>query len=259
MTTPIPATARVLVIEDDPSVGRMIQRTLVRAGPEVTLAASGAAGRNEVSASPFELLIMDKNLPDMDGIRLLKDLRQAHPEMPAIVITADPTAPTRLASRALGAFAYLSKPFEIGALLSLCVGALTSPAPTVVSPSVLVVDDDDSVGKLSLQVLKRDGFEVVLAPTMAAALADLERRHFDLLLVDRCLVGGDGVELARVARKRLPRLGVILMTAGETPSPELRSEMDGYLPKPFHNLRALIDEIRRVMKVKATGGGQPHD
>lgn len=120
--------ARILVIEDDPSVSVLLQRILERAGHQVTLAATGREGTAAAAKGSFELLLLDKNLPDMDGMRLLKDFRNAHPDVPVIVITANPTAPTRLAAHSLGAFAYLSKPFEIGALMSLCEAALNAPA-----------------------------------------------------------------------------------------------------------------------------------
>lgn len=123
----LPPPARILVIEDDPSVSILLQRTLTRDGHEVVLAVSGAAGRDEFSRGRFDLVILDKNLPDLDGMRLLKDFRVSHPEAQAIVITGDPTAPTRLAAQSLGAFAYLTKPFEIGALSALCAAALAKP------------------------------------------------------------------------------------------------------------------------------------
>lgn len=256
MPLPLSAAARILVIEDDASVSTMLERTLTKAGHEVTLAGTGAEGQKALAGGTFELVILDKNLPDMDGMRLLKDFRVTHPEVPAIVITADPTAPTRLAAQGLGAFAYLGKPFALGALVSLCTSALNSSSPTLVRARVLVVDDDDSVGQLARTVLKREGFEVEVAATRVAAVSSLERRYFDLLLVDWHLMGADGMQLANLARQKWPRIAVILMSAGQPPSLEMLAQADAHLGKPFHNLRALIDEIRRVLKLKADG--TPH-
>ena len=246
------AGSRILVIEDDPSGAVLIERILSRVGHAVTVALTGAEGLAQLGSSLYDLVVIDKNLPDADGIRLLRDIRSAHPRVKTVVITAYPSTPTRTAAHGLGALGYLSKPFEISELLSICTQALGAPASTLgqVQQRVLVVDDDDSVARLSSQVLSREGFQIDVARSEQAALDLLARGPYDVLLVDRFLPGGDGLALARQARARLPNLAVILMTAGEAPSGEVRALLDGYLGKPFRNLRALVDEVRRVLEAR---------
>ena len=60
----------------------------------------------------------------------------------------------------------------------------------------------------------------------------------------------------KLARKKLPNVAAILMTGTET-SEEIRAQMDGYLAKPFTNLGALVDEVRRALVIKSNP--QPHD
>ena len=245
--------ARILVIEDDPSVRVMIQKILLRAGHQVTLAATGVAGLQEIGTGAFDLVIIDKNLPDFDGIRLLRTIRSSHPQVQAIVITAYPSAPTKITAEGLGALAYLTKPFEAGELVSVCAAAIGAPPlpQAQIQQRVLVVEDDESVARLSHQVLTRDGFLVEVARSVGAAVGLLERKHFDLVLVDRLLPGSDGLEVIKLARKKLPNVAVILMTAGEIPSKEIRAQMDGFLPKPFRNLRSVVDEIRKALDTKS--------
>lgn len=244
--------ARILVIEDDASVSLMIGKILSRAGHQVTLAATGAEGMKKIASSPFDLVVIDKNLSDGDGIRLLRSMRSSHPQVQAIVITAYPSAGTRVAAEGLGALAYLTKPFDGGELVTLCAGAIGAPVvsrrPT--QQRVLVVEDDDSVARLSKHVLTRDGFAVELARSMGAAVALLEKQHFDLVLVDRMLPGADGLEVVKLARMKLPNVAVIMMTAGEVPSKEILAQMDGFIPKPFTNLRVLVEEIRKALETR---------
>ena len=241
---------RILVIEDVPLGRVLMEQTLSRAGHEVTLASTGADGLLRIASARFDLVVIDKNLPDADGIRLMRTIRSSHPQVRAIVVSGDRTAPAQIAAEGLGGLAYLGKPFAVRQLLSMCSAALSDARPDrgAQPTRVLVVDDDDTVGRLAREVLTRAAFEVEVAVSAGAAIAALQRQAFDLLLVDRYLPGTDGLELLRSARKKLPDVAVIMMTAGEAPPDEVRSQMDGYLTKPFHNLRALVDEIRKALE-----------
>jgi len=97
----------VLVIDDDKLVRWSVSMTLGRAGYRVHEAATGMDGLAAVRDCPPDLVLLDISLPDLDGLSVLKGIRQIHPEMPVLMITAEPKAETREQPLRLGAYAHL--------------------------------------------------------------------------------------------------------------------------------------------------------
>ena len=108
---------RVLLIEDDPRLAAMVQEYLGEAGFRVSIAASGAAGLEKLLREPFDALVLDLMLPDMDGLELCRDLR-ARSGMPVLMLTARGDAADRIVGLEIGADDYLPKPFEPRELLA---------------------------------------------------------------------------------------------------------------------------------------------
>lgn len=108
---------RVLVVEDDASIGRLLQRALRLQGVEVTLAADGSRGRAEWLADGFDLVLLDVMLPQIDGISLCAERRAAGDRTPVIMLTAHDDATTRARGLAAGASEYMTKPFAYADLL----------------------------------------------------------------------------------------------------------------------------------------------
>lgn len=115
---------RVLVVDDEKSVQVLLERVLTRAGHAVTVVASGEDALAALEREAYDLLIADKNLPGVDGIEVLRAAAQRHPRIAAIVITGFPTPETRREAEALGARAFVTKPFSIAEMLALCASAL---------------------------------------------------------------------------------------------------------------------------------------
>ncbi len=98
----------MLAVDDEPAVTTLISRVLKKEGFEVLTAASAEEGLELARSNPPDLLIVDKNLPRMNGFELLREVRALHPDVPALVITATPEAghpPERIDG-------YLAKPFR---------------------------------------------------------------------------------------------------------------------------------------------------
>jgi DNA-binding response OmpR family regulator len=114
---------RVLIVEDDETLARILERNLVGRNIGVRRAASVGEALSAISATRPDLLVLDINLPDRSGWELLRSLRARRIEIPTIIISAARCAPERLAE--FGTLAYLPKPFPLEALLRL----ITSPAP----------------------------------------------------------------------------------------------------------------------------------
>jgi two-component system, OmpR family, phosphate regulon response regulator OmpR len=108
---------RVLLIEDDSRLAAMVSEYLGEAGYRVTTAASGAGGLERLAKEPYDALVLDLTLPDMDGLEVCRQLR-ARWELPVLMLTARGDAMNRVVGLELGADDYLPKPFEPRELLA---------------------------------------------------------------------------------------------------------------------------------------------
>jgi DNA-binding response OmpR family regulator len=108
---------RILLIEDDSRLAAMVSEYLGGAGYRVSVAPGGAAGLRLVEREPFDALVLDLSLPDMDGLEVCRRLREKH-ELPVLMLTARGDAADRIVGLELGADDYLPKPFEPRELLA---------------------------------------------------------------------------------------------------------------------------------------------
>jgi DNA-binding response OmpR family regulator len=108
---------RVLLIEDDSRLAAMVSEYLGEAGYRVTTAASGASGLERLAKEPYDALVLDLTLPDMDGLEVCRQLR-ARGDLPVLMLTARGDAMDRVVGLELGADDYLPKPFEPRELLA---------------------------------------------------------------------------------------------------------------------------------------------
>jgi DNA-binding response OmpR family regulator len=102
---------KILVIEDEPKVGRALQEGLHAEGYEVSLAQSGEEGFFLASSRPFDLLLLDVMLPGRDGLEVLRALRQQAVSAQVLLLTAKDTVEDRVTGLDAGADDYLIKPF----------------------------------------------------------------------------------------------------------------------------------------------------
>jgi DNA-binding response OmpR family regulator len=110
---------RVLVIEDDESLCRVLKRNLTARGIEAACAESVAAALQSIAGTRPDLLVLDINLPDRSGWELCRALRARSLEIPTIIVSATRVTPERLAE--FKPLAFLPKPFPLEALLRLVV------------------------------------------------------------------------------------------------------------------------------------------
>ena len=108
---------RILLIEDDSRLAAMVSEYLGGSGYRVTTAASGAGGLERLGKEPYDALVLDLSLPDMDGLEVCRRLR-AHWDLPVLMLTARGDAMDRIVGLEIGADDYLPKPFEPRELLA---------------------------------------------------------------------------------------------------------------------------------------------
>jgi DNA-binding NtrC family response regulator len=109
----------VLVVDDDPAMRALLRDWLEREGYAVLEEPSGERLLAAARAARFDVVILDKEMPDPGGFEVLPDFRRQCPETPVILITA--FGGSRVAEEAvrLGAYRYLEKPFQLGAILEV--------------------------------------------------------------------------------------------------------------------------------------------
>jgi DNA-binding response OmpR family regulator len=109
---------RILVIEDEPRILGFLKVGLEAEGFAVDGAEDGLSGLALALCEPYELVVLDLQLPQLDGLRLLDELHRGRPELPVLILSARTDLPTKLRSFHLGANDYLSKPFSFDELVA---------------------------------------------------------------------------------------------------------------------------------------------
>ncbi len=104
--------AKALVVDDEPNLRRVLAAMLKREGYEVTVAEDGVQALAELRKNGADVVVTDQVMPKMDGISLLKAVLADFPEVPVIMITAHGTVDSAVEAIKLGAFDYITKPFE---------------------------------------------------------------------------------------------------------------------------------------------------
>jgi len=122
-------SSRILTIEDDAAIRRGIVDALTFAGYDVIQAADGNTGCRDALAREYDLLLLDMVLPGKSGLEILSDVRNAHPTLPVIILSARGEERDRVSGLKLGADDYVVKPFSVDELLARVEAVLRrSPA-----------------------------------------------------------------------------------------------------------------------------------
>ena len=133
---------RVLLVEDDADLADGISRALTQAGHAVDGIRDGTLADEVLATQDFDLLILDLNLPGLDGFEILKRLRKRGRKVPVLVLTARGEVEDRISGLDLGADDYMTKPFAVAELMAraralLRRGAAGAAAQIVHGPLVL--------------------------------------------------------------------------------------------------------------------------
>jgi signal transduction histidine kinase len=114
----------VLVVDDDPSILAICQRVLAHRGYDPKLADSGQAALRLAREQPFDLALIDINMPDLDGLDTYRQLRELQPDLIGVVVTGFATLRTAIEALELGFSHFVTKPFSVEHLASTVARAL---------------------------------------------------------------------------------------------------------------------------------------
>ncbi len=162
---------KVLVIEDDPTVGQFVKRGLEEHRWSVDLVADGEEGEALARSQPYDLIVLDLRLPGRSGQQVLRNLRARGFEKPVLVLTAQDAIDAKVETLRAGADDYVTKPFAFEELLAR-VEALARRPRAIVSPRITVAD---LVVDLDAREVTRAGVAVELTPKEFLVLEYLAR------------------------------------------------------------------------------------
>jgi two-component system alkaline phosphatase synthesis response regulator PhoP len=179
--------ARIAIIEDDADIAFTLRVNLEREGYAVSTFANGHEGLVSVQQGGFDFLILDLNLPDLDGFTICRELRRhaTTAKLPILMLTARTSEGDRVLGLELGADDYLSKPFSVRELLARVAAILRRSKGSADDASVY--DDDElRIDGRTLRVYVR-GEEVRLAKKELELLMMLVRNRPSVVSRDRIL------------------------------------------------------------------------
>jgi DNA-binding response OmpR family regulator len=170
---------RILAIEDEPAILRMLERGLSAAGHQVVTAETGVDGAILAEDDAVELVLLDISLPELDGYAVLARIRARRPDLPVVMLTARDDLNNKVRALDRGADDYVTKPFAFEELLAR-IRALERRADQVTATDLLV-------GDVRLDLLGRRAWR-------ADRLIELSNREYVLL---EYLMRHDGQALSR--------------------------------------------------------------
>ena len=156
--------ARLLVVEDEPTILELLSGSLRFAGFDVVTASSGSGALRAAAACLPDLILLDVMLPDGDGFEVVRTLRSSGPRVPVIFITARVGVPDRVTGLTIGGDDYVTKPFSLDEVLARIRAVLRRSGPERTGAGARLVVADLELDEDSHEV-RRAGSVVTLTPT----------------------------------------------------------------------------------------------
>jgi two-component system, sensor histidine kinase and response regulator len=272
----------VLIVDDNFTNRRVLAEILARWGMRPTLVGGGVAGlealqKAKAEGRPYPLVLLDGQMPDMDGFSLAECVRNDPSLIGATIMMLTSASQMGEATRCseLGIAAYLVKPIRQMELLSaICSVVEQALGPALGSPAsaeaaslvaestlresrqrcrVLLAEDNEINQRLAVRLLENRGFEVTVAGDGKEALSEFERGRFEVVLMDVQMPNMDGLEATAAIRERdkltNSHTRIIAMTAHALKGGEeqcIAAGMDAYVSKPIRS-EEFYETIDRVL------------
>ncbi len=269
------AGVRVLIVDDHPVNRHLLRDQLKTRGCVTTEAASGQAALDRIAEAeaPFSLVLLDYQMPGLDGLEAAARIRhtKGYASVPVVMLTSGPIAREEI--ERIGIHACLTKPVRQSALFRALRDALapkssepgSKPAalPTEnLGLRVLVAEDNPVNQKLAVRLLEKLGCRVDVAGDGREALTAVARLPYDVVFMDVQMPELDGLQATIELRRREAVTGghvqVVAMTAHAMVGDRdkcLEAGMDDYVSKPVRP-HELLAAVRRSME---RGGREPLD
>ena len=274
-------TGKILVVDDNPINRRVARTVLERVGYDVATAEDGQEAIDYLLAHPSDAVLMDCQMPRMDGFEATRRLRELEGSqnlaagtrvpLPILALTAESDVTEHEACWEAGMDSLLTKPFKpndlVAAVAKLIemkgLASKDSSASTEVRRLALVVDDNAMNQRVAKAIVEKAGFETVVVANGQEAVDYLANGRCDVVLMDCQMPVLDGWEATRVIREmeRIGRLGrgcrvplpILAVTANAMEGDRdkcLDAGMDEHIPKPIKP-RLLLEAIEVQLNKQA--------
>lgn len=258
---------RILLVDDDNVCRLIFRKSLETLNPVIEEAGNGQQALDLLMSKRFDLVVMDLNMPVMDGYRAAESIRSGKAGkqaqlLPIVAYTSEPSYMVRGSIERVGMQSLITKPATLFDLVnSLAVCLKREPAemkPDELSERAILVVDDSAVNRLAVKLaLEKHGYAVSEASHGEEALASLRNAHFDLVLMDIQMPGIDGLEATKLIREskngglRVPIIGL----SGDSDKDLIRranlAGMNDFLLKPVDNTE-LLEKIAQWISATAS-------
>ena len=219
---------RIMVVDDEKSMRDFLSIMLEKEGYTVSIASDGTEAKHLIETDLVDLVVADIKMPEINGIELLEYIRQVSPETIVIMITAYASTETAIQALKLGAYDYISKPFNVDEIKIIIEKALEKKR----------LKEENIYLKKELQLRERQYFDSIVGKNkkMVALYRLIEQIAPTNTTVLICGESGTGKELiARAIHYHSPRRDkqFVSLNCGALPETLLESELFGYLKGAF--------------------------
>ncbi len=237
---------RILVIEDEEDIAKLLSIMLTRAGYAVDIALNGQMALSHLKSTRYTAVTLDLMLPDISGLEIIRLIR-TQPEtetLPIVVVSAKMEEGKLSINGDFSDICWLSKPIDESLLLSTINNSYSEASGRPLR--VLHVEDNVDLHHVVCAIVGKN-FNVELATTLHDARSLINQNQYDLLIMDLDLPDGSGWHLLPEIRKQQPRARVVILSGTDT-SPEEARKVDAVLLKsqvsPQELLAALGSSIQ---------------
>jgi len=235
---------RLLIVEDDADAAEILREMLERDGFAADVVPTGREALSAARTGVYAALLVDLQLPDADGIGLIRALR-AKPEtrdLPVVVVSAD-IARGLARGQSLEVVDWLEKPFDQDRLRTAVAAIYQKTSDR--KPRILHVDDDRDILEVTASALG-PGAEITSAESLAAARAVLMRMKPDLVILDLGLPDGSGLELLGDLGDENGRTIPVIVYSAQEMDAALANRVEAVLTKSRTSLAGLARTVRRL-------------
>ena len=207
---------KILVVDDDVDTCENLSDILTDFGHEVRIAHNGREALQRAEETPFDIVLLDLQMPGMDGLDLCRELKRSVPTTVAILITGFADSETERRAAQIGIWRLLPKPLKVELLMPLVQQAIEQPM-------LLLVDDDADFCSSLYDVLSQRDCRVAIAHSSTEAVKQFHAQNFRTVIVDWRLPDIDGLQLLQQIRAEQPNMQTVLITGHR---PELNSLLE---------------------------------
>ncbi len=236
----------ILILEDDPDIAVLLKQLLSSAGYDCDIAGNAAEARQllEVNINHYKAMTLDIQLPDIDGVSFINELRSQSEtlHLPIVVVSVEADAARqRLNGGAIGIVDWLDKPIDEQRLLQ----ALAMSNAKQTKPKLLHIDDENDVTSI-VKTLLKDKVKLKCAKNLEEANKILGKEHFELILLDISLPDGSGLSLLSEIEQNHPTSKLVIYSAHEM-APAYMQKVHAVLSKSTTDNSKLLHTIEFLL------------